>query len=182
MICRQVLRKVGQRSLVTLSDLSCVIACPLSRSHAHHSYTPSRSSSLAYRCSGWLASMSSPICFMLDLQTNILMGRGRVTWINFWLERTVAGMEGGCGFYSVHVRVLALMWKCKPCVVFWLQVQNSPVCNKTELRTRNGIPLHSTDSASPGGRRNVHPCAHLHKQFLLSNQRRAEQAASDQSC
>lgn len=52
------------------------------------------------------------------------------------------------------------------------KVQNSPVCNKTELRSKNGIPLHSTDSASPGGRRNAHPCAHLHKQFLLSNQRR----------
>lgn len=30
------------------------------------------------------------------------------------------------------------------------KVLNSPVCNKSELQSRNGIPLHSTDSASPG--------------------------------
>lgn len=35
MIYHQVLRKVGQHFLVTLSDLSCVIACPLSHTHMH---------------------------------------------------------------------------------------------------------------------------------------------------
>lgn len=39
--------------------------------------------------------MSASICFMLHLQTNMLMDRGRVTWINFRPEKTVAVMDGG---------------------------------------------------------------------------------------
>lgn len=52
---------------------------------------------------------------------------------------------------------------------------------RPKLRSRNGIPLHSTDSASPGGTRNVRLCALLHKQFLLSHQKCGEQPTSDQS-
>lgn len=123
-------------------------------------------------------SISTPIRFTLHLQTNILIDRGRVTWINLRLEKTASMCvtERACmrqRFLWCESVNHVLCSECK--------VQNSPVCNKTELQSRNGIPLHSMDSASPGGWINVCPCAHSHKQSLSSLSKPMNPPVSDQS-
>ncbi len=88
-------------------NTSAVSMVPLTFPHIHppHSCTSSYQCSLAYRCSAWLVSISTPVCFTLHLQTNILMERGRVTWLNFWHEKTVTVMER----LNVSVSVRACM-------------------------------------------------------------------------
>lgn len=74
--------------LAALLRLSCVTSPPCPHTHTHtystaHSSTLSYQSTLTHRCSAWLVAISAPICFTLHLQTNILMDKGRVTWLNF---------------------------------------------------------------------------------------------------
>lgn len=159
---------------------SAVSLVPLA--HKPHSWTSSYQCSFAYRCSAWLASIGAPICFTLHSQTNILMDRGRVTWLNFWhcslcayiAEKTVTVME--------RENVCVIQRACEHQCFLWCEsvnhvlcsqckVQNSPVCNKAELQSRNGIPQHSTDSASPGGWIDACACTHSHKQSLISPSR-----------
>lgn len=73
---------------------------------------------------------------------------------------SVCNRESACSSVFFDVKVYGL------CCVQTCKVQNSPVSNK--LQSRNGISLHSSDSASPGGWINVCMCTHSHKQFLFS--------------
>lgn len=88
-----------------------------------------------------------------------------------------------CVFDSecTHVSMFSLMWSVNHVLCSECKVQNSPVSNKTELQSRKGIPLHSTDSASPGGWINVCACTHSHKQSLFSHSRPTQLHISDQS-
>lgn len=74
-------------------------------------------------------------------------------------------------FFDVKVYNMCYVQTCK--------VQHSPVSNKTELQSRYGIPLHSMDSASPGGWINV--CTRSHKQSLFSPRTPMQPHTSDQS-
>lgn len=117
MVSHQVPRKVGQHFLVTLSDLSCVITCPLSLTHTHTipALHPAAPALQVFR----LARVHElPYLLHASLANKYVNGQGTSDTDSFLTSENCCCSGGrGRGLPSVHVRALALMWKCKPCVV-----------------------------------------------------------------
>lgn len=114
---RDVFRHAQTGKGLWISTVPAHLRCVTGPPHPPTHLIPALSSyhcCLAYRCSTWLVSISTPICFTLQLQTNILMDKGRVTWLNFWHEKTVTVMERK----NVHVQ-----WREHACTNVFFDVK-----------------------------------------------------------